>query len=191
MEDLITLYRRGLVDGSGAAAASVANSGMPARQVSAGNSIEQHQPTSIAQRSSSTFLPTTPYAPLSAETNWQNTSIASPSSQVEGVSRSEAVLPTGSVTNGTLPMSWQSYPPPQRTYEPLTLPSPEASINTSGLSENRYQASLIRQPNHGSLTPIVQPKSPYTPVGASVTSPVPTGAAGTSFGYPPINVPSN
>jgi hypothetical protein len=198
MEDLITLYRKGLVDGPSAPTAPVASGSTSARQVSTGSSPQQSQSGSIATQSSAPFIPTTPYAPLSSATNWPTTSIAIPSSQVGGVARSEAVSPSVPVNNNTLPMSGQSYPPPQRSYEPLTLPTQDSSSNASGLSQNgmnRYQAT-IRQPNDGSSAPITQPKLPYTPVGPSATSPTATapastGTTGSSFGYPPINVPSN
>ena len=211
MEELITLYRKGLVDGSGAPASPGVSGSMTAKQVSTGNSQQQFQSNSSAPQSSAPFVPTTPYAPLSAATNWPTTSIAIPASQVGGVARSESVSPSVSPSNTALPgnavlsgntalpMSGQSYPPPQRTYEPLTMPVQDALNSTSGSSQtsmNRYQATLIRQPNDGGSIPIAQPKQPYMPVGPSATVPastVPasTGTSGSSFGYPPINVPSN
>lgn len=198
MEDLITLYRKGLVDGSSAPTSPVAGGSTSARQVSTGSSPQQSQSSSFAPQASAPFVPTTPYAPLSSATNWPTSSIAIPSSQVGGVARSEVVSPAVPVNNNPLPMAGQSYPPPQKSYEPLNLPTHEPATNSSGLSQNgmnRYQAT-IRQPNDGSSAPIAQPKLPYTPVGPSATVPsafVPasTGASGSSIGYPPINVPSN
>jgi hypothetical protein len=182
MADLITLYRN--------ARGNTASSGnMPARQVPSGSSATQAQTTSFAPQSPSPYIPTTPYAPLSSATNWPASSNAIPSSQVGSVTRSEALPATAPVNNNSLPMSGQSYPPSQKNYEPLTVPAYEQPSNASGLSQNgmnRYQAPVIRQPDGGSSAPITQPKLPYTPVG-----PTATGTTGSSFGYPPINVPSN
>jgi hypothetical protein len=182
MADLITLYRnaRGNTESS---------SNIPARQVPSGSSATQAQTTSFAPQSPTPYIPTTPYAPLSSATNWPTSPNAIPSSQVGSVTRSDALPTTAPVNNNSLPMSGQSYPPSQKTYEPLTVPAYEQPSNASGLSQNgmnRYQATLIRQPDGGSSVPITQPKQPYTPVG-----PTATGTTGASFGYPPINVPSN
>ena len=86
-------------------------------------------------------------------------------------------------------MAGQSYPPSPKTYEPLTVPAYEQPNVAAGMSQNgmnRYQSTLNRQPDGGRSAPITQPKLPYTPVG-----PAAAGSAGSSFGYPPINVPSN
>ena len=203
MDELITLYRRGLGDGSAANAAPTPGANTTARPVSTSGPVPPMQPFSAS--SGDVYTPTQgaavpkPYTPMSMATDWPTSSIAIPSSQVGGVTRSENVSPGGFANNTVLPMAGQSYPPAQRTYEPLTVPAYEQPSGTAFASQsslNRYQAGLIRQPNGPSQPPIAQPKLPYTPVGPSTTGPAATGtpttgAAGSSFGYPPINVPTN
>lgn len=203
MEELITLYRKGLVDGSAANTAPSPGESTTARPVSTSSPVSPLQP--FATSSSDAYTPAQgatapkPYTPISMATDWPTSSIAIPSSQVGGASRPENVSPSGFANTNVLPMAGQSYPPAQRTYEPLTVPAyeqPSGSSFASQSSLNRYQAGMIRQPNGASQPPIAQPKLPYTPVGPSTTGPAATGtpttgSSGSSFGYPPINVPTN
>lgn len=203
MDELITLYRKGLGDGSATNTAPSPGASTTAKPVSTSSPVSPMQP--FATNSGDTFTPTQgatapkPYTPLSMATDWPTSSIAIPSSQVGGASRSESGSPSGFANNNVLPMAGQSYPPAQRTYEPLTVPAyeqPSGSSFSSQSSLNRYQAGMIRQPNGASQPPIAQPKLPYTPVGPSTTGPAATGtpttgSSGSSFGYPPINVPTN
>ncbi len=180
--DLITLYRN-------ARGNPVAGNSVPAKQLSSSSPVTPAQTTSFAPQSATPYIPTTPYAPLSTATNWPTNSTATPGSNVGSVARSEAILATAPVSNDSLPMAGQSYPPSPKTYEPLTVPAYEQPNVASGTSQNgmnRYQSTLNRQPDGGRSAPITQPKLPYTPVG-----PAAAGTAGSSFGYPPINVPSN
>jgi hypothetical protein len=182
VKDLITLYQN-------AKGNPVSGNSVPAKQLPSSSPVTPAQTTSFAPQSATPYIPTTPYAPLSTATNWPTNSTATPGSNVGSVARSEAILASAPVNNDSLPMAGQSYPPSPKTYEPLTVPAYEQPNVASGMSQNgmnRYQSTLNRQPDGGRSAPITQPKLPYTPVG-----PAAAGSAGSSFGYPPINVPSN
>ena len=182
VKDLITLYQN-------AKGNPVSGNSVPAKQLSSSSPVTPAQTTSFAPQSATPYIPTTPYAPLSTATNWPTNSAATPGSNVGSVARSEAILASAPVNNDSLPMAGQSYPPSPKTYEPLTVPAYEQPNVAAGMSQNgmnRYQSTLNRQPDGGRSAPITQPKLPYTPVG-----PAAAGSAGSSFGYPPINVPSN
>ena len=182
LTDLITHYRNARRNPD-------AGNSVPAKQLSSSSPVTPAQTTSFAPQSATPYIPTTPYAPLSTATNWPTNSMATPGSNVGSVARSEAILASAPVNNDSLPMAGQSYPPSPKTYEPLTVPAYEQPNVASGMSQNglnRYQSTLNRQPDGGRSAPITQPKLPYTPVG-----PAAAGSAGSSFGYPPINVPSN
>jgi hypothetical protein len=182
VKDLITLYQN-------AKGNPVSGNSEPAKQLPSSSPVTPAQTTSFAPQSATPYIPTTPYAPLSTATNWPTNSTATPGSNVGSVARSEAILASAPVNNDSLPMAGQSYPPSPKTYEPLTVPAYEQPNVVSGMSQNgmnRYQSTLNRQPDGGRSAPITQPKLPYTPVG-----PAAAGSAGSSFGYPPINVPSN
>ena len=182
VKDLITLYQN-------AKGNPVSGNSVPAKQLPSSSPVTPAQTTSFAPQSATPYIPTTPYAPLSTATNWPTNSTATPGSNVGSVARSEAILASAPVNNDSLPMAGQSYPPSPKTYEPLTVPAYEQPNVAAGMSQNgmnRYQSTLNRQPDGGRSAPITQPKLPYTPVG-----PAAAGSAGSSFGYPPINVPSN
>jgi hypothetical protein len=182
VKDLITLYQN-------AKGNPVSGNSVPAKQLPSSSPVTPAQTTSFAPQSATPYIPTTPYAPLSTATNWPTNSTATPGSNAGSVARSEAILASAPVNNDSLPMAGQSYPPSPKTYEPLTVPAYEQPNVASGMSQNgmnRYQSTLNRQPDGGRSAPITQPKLPYTPVG-----PAAAGSAGSSFGYPPINVPSN
>jgi hypothetical protein len=182
LTDLITHYRNARRNPD-------AVNSVPAKQLPSSSQVTPAQTTSFAPQSATPYIPTTPYAPLSTATNWPTNSMATPGSNVGSVARSEAILASAPVNNDSLPMAGQSYPPSPKTYEPLTVPAYEQPNVASGMSQNgmnRYQSTLNRQPDGGRSAPITQPKLPYTPVG-----PAAAGSAGSSFGYPPINVPSN
>ena len=182
VKDLITLYQN-------AKGNPVSGNSEPAKQLPSSSPVTPAQTTSFAPQSATPYIPTTPYAPLSTATNWPTNSTATPGSNVGSVARSEAILASAPVNNDSLPMAGQSYPPSPKTYEPLTVPAYEQPNVAAGMSQNgmnRYQSTLNRQPDGGRSAPITQPKLPYTPVG-----PAAAGSAGSSFGYPPINVPSN
>jgi hypothetical protein len=182
VKDLITLYQN-------AKGNPVSGNSVPAKQLPSSSPVTPAQTTSFAPQSATPYIPTTPYDPLSTATNWPTNSTATPGSNVGSVARSEAILASAPVNNDSLPMAGQSYPPSPKTYEPLTVPAYEQPNVASGMSQNgmnRYQSTLNRQPDGGRSAPITQPKLPYTPVG-----PAAAGSAGSSFGYPPINVPSN
>ena len=182
VKDLITLYQN-------AKGNPVSGNSVPAKQLPSSSPVTPAQTTSFAPQSATPYIPTTPYAPLSTATNWPTNATATPGSNAGSVARSEAILASAPVNNDSLPMAGQSYPPSPKTYEPLTVPAYEQPNVASGMSQNgmnRYQSTLNRQPDGGRSAPITQPKLPYTPVG-----PAAAGSAGSSFGYPPINVPSN
>jgi hypothetical protein len=182
VKDLITLYQN-------AKGNPVSGNSVPAKQLPSSSPVTPAQTTSFAPQSATPYIPTTPYAPLSTATNWPTNSTATPGSNAGSVARSEAILASAPVNNDSLPMAGQSYPPSPKTYEPLTVPAYEQPNVAAGMSQNgmnRYQSTLNRQPDGGRSAPITQPKLPYTPVG-----PAAAGSAGSSFGYPPINVPSN
>ena len=182
LTDLITHYRNARRNPD-------AGNSVPAKQLPSSSQVTPAQTTSFVPQSATPYIPTTPYAPLSTATNWPTNSAATPGSNAGSVARSEAILASAPVNNDSLPMAGQSYPPSPKTYEPLTVPAYEQPNVASGMSQNgmnRYQSTLNRQPDGGRSAPITQPKLPYTPVG-----PAAAGSAGSSFGYPPINVPSN
>jgi hypothetical protein len=188
MDELFSLYRKGKEDGISAQdgqlttnAAPSFSGNVPARQVSMSNSLA----------SSNTMAPTSPpapYVPIGNPTNWPTNSL-SPASLTGMPSQGVGASPAGSAVNNSMPMAGQSYPPPQRVYEPLTVPAYEQAMTNSSSGPNgvnRYQSSMIRQPSSPTTAPIAQPRMPYSPVG-----PTATGTPGASYGYPPINVPSN